>query len=344
MIKLPAAFKFVVVAALSPLTLVAQPPQQFAELGKFRLQSGQAIANCKIGYRTFGSLDQERGNAVLFPTWFSGRSQDLAGLIGPGGLVDDSRFFVIAVDALGNGVSSSPSNSLTQPGESFPQFTVADMVESQAQLLSKVLKIPRLHAVIGISMGGMQAFQWAVTHPDLMKRVVPIVGSPQLTSYDLLLWEAELRAIQASRACGCPELARSSVAAIHNLALQTPEYRVEETDATAFPQLLKGIDDAFGNRFQPDDWASQLRAMMAHDVARESGGSLQQAARAVNSDLLVVVARQDHMVNPVPAIRFAHLLGARLITLDSNCGHLAAGCESGRVNARVRQFLESPEE
>ncbi len=324
-------------AAAAASTAPAQPLQQFAQIGDLKLESGQTLENCRVGYRTFGRLNREKTNAVLFPTWFSGRSEDLQGLIGPAGPVDSSRFYVIAVDALGNGVSCSPSNSVSQPAEQFPHYTIADMVASQHRLL-KSLKVPRLHAVVGISMGGMQAFQWAVSHPEFVNRAVSIVGSPRLTSYDLLLWEAQLRAIETSKQCGCPELAARTVAAIHNLALQTPDFRAEETGREDFRAYLEQIDSTFDNRYHPENWASQLRAMMAHDVGRQPG-SLAAAARAVKAEMLVVVAEQDHMVNPLPATQFALMTGARLLTLHSNCGHLAAGCESGRVNQRVNEFL-----
>jgi hypothetical protein len=87
---------------------------RFAELGDFRLVSGEVIHDCRLGYRTFGKLNAEKSNAVLFPTWFTGTTENLVGLIGPGKLVDP--------DALGNGVSSSPSNSKQQPRMRFPSI------------------------------------------------------------------------------------------------------------------------------------------------------------------------------------------------------------------------------
>ncbi|MDA2939037.1 alpha/beta fold hydrolase [Acidobacteria bacterium AH-259-A15] len=125
-------------------------------------------------------------------------------LIGLGKLVDSTKYFVIAVDAFGNGVSSSPSKSRVQAGDSFPEFSIRDMVNAQHQLLTKVLGVSHLRAVMGISMGGMQTFQWMVSYPDFLGRAVPIVGSPRLASNDLLLWQAEMRAIEGARECRNP--------------------------------------------------------------------------------------------------------------------------------------------
>src|SRR6267142_163295 len=134
------------------------PRATIASLGTCRLASGATIENCRIAYRTFGRLNAARTNAVLIPTWLLGRSEDWIGMVGPNGWVDTTRFFTIVVDAFANGRSSSPSN--TAGGRAaFLDLTIADMVDAQHRLVVEVLKLPRLHAVHGISMGGMQAFE-----------------------------------------------------------------------------------------------------------------------------------------------------------------------------------------
>src|SRR5260370_35274508 len=100
-------------------------------LGTSSSKSGAVIRDCRIGYHTLGKLNDDKSNAVLWPTWFTGSSEQLAPLVGPAGYVGSSRFFVILVDALGNGVSSSPSNSSVQPRMDFPVFTIGDMVNTQ---------------------------------------------------------------------------------------------------------------------------------------------------------------------------------------------------------------------
>jgi homoserine O-acetyltransferase len=318
---------------------------KYAELGNFGLESGKVIQDCRLGYRTFGKLNEEKSNAVLFPTWFTGTTKDLVPLIGPGKLVDSSKYFVIAVDALGDGVSSSPSNSKAQPHMKFPVFTIRDMVKSQRQLLEDVLHISHLRAVIGISMGGMQAFQWMISHPDFMDRVIPIVGTPKLTAYDLLLWEAELHAIRTDRDWNNgeykspPKAGMRTVADIHALAVATPAYRVRQTSPDQFRTFLATTERNTIERFDTNDWVRQLEAMLSHDVSKPFGGDMKKAAAAVKARVLIIVGLQDHMVNPLPALGFARLLNARTLELDTDCGHLVLECAGKKIDTAVAEFL-----
>jgi len=95
-----------------------------------------------------------------------------------------------------------------------------------------------------------------------------------------------------------------------------------------------------GGGSDANDKIRQTEAMMALDVAEPFGGSLEQAASHVKARVLVIVARQDHVVTPGPALEFARYLSAPVITLEGNCGHVATGCESGKVAGALKDFLE----
>jgi homoserine O-acetyltransferase len=327
------------ILSLCALTAKAQSELKIAELGDFKLESGEYIFECKLGYRTFGKLNADKSNAVLFPTWFSGTSEQLAGNFGKDKMVDDAKFFVIAVDALGNGVSSSPSNSKLQPMEKFPRFSIRDMVNAEHKLVTSTFGIKKLRAVMGISMGGMQTFEWMVAYPEMMEKAIPIVGTTHQTAYDLLLWSTELKAIEQAQALDTSENAGAElVARIHALALFTPAYRNSSTPPKEFPSYVKKEEQNYLNTFKADNWKAQLRAMMAHDVSRKFG-SMAQAALAVKVKTLVVVARQDMMVNPDPAIEFGRLIKAEILEVNNACGHVFANCEGGKVNAAVTRFL-----
>ena len=120
---------FMLLCLLLSVTLHADeaPPLQIASLGDFKLENGDVIQDAKIAYRTAGTLNADRSNVILFPTWFTGTSEELF-TSDAVGAVDTSQFFLITVDALANGISSSPSNSTKQPQRNFPVVSIGDMV------------------------------------------------------------------------------------------------------------------------------------------------------------------------------------------------------------------------
>jgi homoserine O-acetyltransferase len=297
---------------LLPAVLGCTPSQQVAALGDFPLESGEVIHDCRVGYRTQGRLDAARSNAVLLIPWFMGTSGQIARQIGPGRLVDSSRHFVVAVDPLGNGVSSSPSNSPRQAGAAFPRFSMRDQVELQRRLLSSVLGIQHLEAVVGVSMGGMLTFQWITAYPDFMDRAVAIVGTPRFPPGDAPAWRAHIEAVKA----------------------RTPAQR-------AWRALLAGeLRGAFQElQLDGDDHMRQAQAMIGLDVSGPYGGSMERAAAAVRSRLLVMVSPTDDVVKPQAARDFAHLAGAQLIELDGRCGHQAPSCQRREVSRAVEDFL-----
>jgi len=299
------------------LALVAPvfgPRLQVACLGDLTLENGQAIRSCHLGFRTFGRLDATCSNAVLLIPWFLGRSGELSRHVGPRRMVDSSRYFVIAVDALGNGVSTSPSNSQAQPGQRFPVYSVRDQVEAQYRLLTRVLGIAHLRAVIGTSFGGMQVFQWITTYADFMDRAVAVVASPRLLPEERRRWRegagaamAKSRLLRAARALGAGQPLGA----------------------------LRAIRD------HPVDRARQAKCLASTDVTAAFGDSLERAAAEVRAWTLVVVSQGDEAVNPGPATDFARLVGARLLELDGRFGHDAPARQKGTLWPAIDHFLSA---
>ena len=309
--------------------------QQFALLGDFRTTGGSLVKDCKIGYRILGRLNAEKSNAVLWPTWFGGTSGELVGGAIPGTL-DTAGLCVIAVDALGNGVSSSPSNT-----PDFPDITVRDMVNSEYELLTKHLKISHLRAVMGVSMGGMQTYEWLVAHPDFMDKAVPIVGSPKLSFFDLLLWRTEADIIEkAGSSPAAKASAMEEVLEVHLMHLETPAYWVRTEKPENFEARL-AREIARAKTLDADNWLCQLRAMMGHDIYASSGKSADDLKNVVKARVLVIAAKQDHMVNPASSVAFARALGCDLYEPDNDCGHIPGMCEGAVIRALVSGWVKS---
>jgi homoserine O-acetyltransferase/O-succinyltransferase len=311
--------------------------QKFGHLGDFKLVNGKEILDCKVGYRTIGKLNNDSSNVILNPTWFGGVSMNLLGNASK--IIDTTKYFVIAVDALGNGVSSSPSNSSAQKDSLFPELTIKDMVNSQYRLLTEVLGIRHLHGIIGGSMGGMQVFQWVVSYPDFIKKAVAYVGTPRLTPFDLMLWSAEIQAInQWEKNKGDKDQLAELISTIHNLLITTPENKNNQVTREGFAKYLSDIQNNFKKSFEPYNWRGQLFAMSTHDISVD--GSLETAASRIKCDFLIIVGSQDLIVNPAPALEFAERFNFKKYIFENNCGHLAPGCEFESFSGMVGNFFE----
>src|SRR5499425_1278274 len=192
----PAAVVIVLgTAGLAAAHTPQQPPHQLYKIGDFKLESGETIQDFSISYVTHGKLNAKKSNAILMVTAISGNHHRLDFLIGPGKALDTNKYFVVATDAIGNGLTTSPSNSSAQARMSFPKFLIRDMVHSQHRLLSEHLGIAHVVAVVGPSMGGMQALQWGVSHPDFMDSVVALVPLAKTPAWSVTVMEASRKAI-----------------------------------------------------------------------------------------------------------------------------------------------------
>ena len=107
----------------------------------------------------------------------------------------------------------------------------------------------------------------------------------------------------------------------------------------SFPPSSRQLKKAAARTFDTNDWLRQLQAMIGHDVFRGYDESPQKAAGAVRAQVLVIVSRHDHMVNPHPALEFAKLIHAQVIELEGTCGHIATGCETGKFAPDITRFL-----
>jgi homoserine acetyltransferase len=314
-----------------------------AELGQCKLESGRIIEDCRVGYRTFGRLNAAADNAVLMPTWLYGKSSDLVSLFGDGTspqhLVDTRKFFGIAIDALGNGVSSSPSNSQHQHGTAFPAYTLRDSVNAEYRVMTEILHLKHLHAVVGLSMGGEQTFDWSVMYPRFFDFAVPILGTPRMTSYDLQVKQIMVESIIGDPAYADGRYTTEPALKLANLfgslVVTSPEYRNHETPLDKLPAFLAQAEAP--QSIDANDRVWQLRAIMQQDVV--GARSLAEAARSTPVHFLVIVSAEDHLVNPQPALDWAAATSAPTYISSGACAHLIMSCDAAAVSTRVRAFL-----
>lgn len=159
-------------------------------LPNFRLQCGLTLPEARLAYRTYGTLNGSKSNAILYPTSYGAQHCDIDWLIGPDGVLDSARYFIVIPNMFGNGLSSSPSN-LPEPftGCRTPAFTHVDNVTAQRRLLTEVFGIERLALAYGWSMGGQQALHWGALFPECVERIAAVCTLAKTSPHNVVFLE-----------------------------------------------------------------------------------------------------------------------------------------------------------
>ncbi|MFC5648549.1 alpha/beta fold hydrolase [Paenibacillus solisilvae] len=170
-------------------------------LGDVLLKSGATLRNAKLAYKTHGTLNPNKDNVILVPTFFSGTHKNDEYMIGAGKALDPDKYFIIQLNQLGNGLSSSPSNTPAPYNQGrFPRITILDNVECQHKLVTEKFGIERVALVCGYSMGAQQTFQWAAAYPDMVERIAPWCATASTTPHNFVFIEGFVNALRADAA------------------------------------------------------------------------------------------------------------------------------------------------
>lgn len=339
-------------------------------LGKFELEDGGTIPDLQLAVATRGTLNADKSNAILIPTWFSGTHQtwDLA-YIGPGRALDPEKYFIVMVNQIGNGLSTSPH---TVDDESvamsrFPNVRIGDDVRAQEQLLRDVFGIDRLALVVGGSMGAQQTWEWAVRFPDKVLRAAPIAGTAQNTTHDFLFTSTLTEAITsdpgfqdgeyASHLDVAAGLARhADIWAVMGLSPDfwntefwrqvsplgdgEPRYESFEDFQSRFVRVLFQMMDP--NALLVMGWKWQRG-----DVARNTAGDLSAALRRITAKTFVMPIDHDMFFRVSDCAREQSLTPhSELRVLHSIAGHFGLnGFEESflaEVDTNLRELLATP--
>jgi homoserine O-acetyltransferase len=334
---------------LSSLSAVAhtpqQPPHQSYNEGDLKLESGEAIKDFSISYVTHGTLNEKKSNAILMVTAIGGNHHRIDFMIGPGKALDPDKYFIICTDAIGNGLTTSPSNSTAQPRMSFPKFTMRDMVESQYRLLKEKFGIDHVVAVVGPSMGGMQTLQWGVSHPDFMDALVAMVPLAKTPAWSVAVVEATRKAIMDDAAwaggnyTAPPEKGIRLMRDILNLiSARTPDmYSAQFKNGMDALPWMEAQETALMKAMDANDWIYQTWAYERHDVGTTPGfnGDTAKALASIKAKTLILTGTKD-LLNPEfePIEAGKNIPGVKMMTISPGTvtGHASA---SGAIPADV---------
>jgi len=349
------------------------------DIGALRLETGGALPQVRVAYETWGSLNAAGDNAILIEHALTGDSHVSGpsgaghptpgwwdGIVGPGAPLDSDRWFVVASNVLG-GCQGTTGPSSQAPdgrpwGSRFPFVTVRDQVATEAALADQ-LGISAWAAVLGGSMGGMRALEWAVTYPDRVRRCI-VLGSSAYASAEQIAWcQPQLLAIRqdpnfhggdyydqpqgpdlglglARRIAQVTYRSELELDARFGRRRQDDEQPLGGGGRYAVESYLDHHADKLAARFDANSYVVLTESMNSHDVGRGRGG-VQAALRRVTAQLVVVAVDSDRLYPP----RLSHEMAqvgpgsGHVHTIASDHGHDGFLIEIGQVGEILRQAL-----
>ena len=368
-----------------PEPLTATPEQAAAFAGPFMLDCGVALGSLTVAYRTYGALNADRSNAVLVchaltgdqylaePHPTTGKPGWWSQVVGPGRPLDTDRFFVVCANVLGGCMGSTGPRSLRDGGDeqwgtAFPAVTIRDMVRAQRLLMDR-LGVGRLFAVVGGSMGGMQALAWAATYPDQVFACVPIATAPFHSAQNIAFHEVGRQAIFADPDWDAGEYWRAGRIPARGLAVARMAAHItylseqaltrkfgrrlqdaEPGGSTLFDEMfqvesyLRHQGSTFVHRFDANSYLTITRAMDRFDLAAEHDGDLAAAFRGTRTRFCAVSFSSDWLFPTAQSRAIARALnraGANVsfVEIASDKGHDAFLLDEPDFHRTLHGFL-----
>jgi homoserine O-acetyltransferase/O-succinyltransferase len=331
-------------------------------LPHFELQCGVTLPHAELVYQTYGELNADRSNAILYPTSYGAQHPDLEWLIRPDGILDPTRWFIIIPNMFGNGLSTSPSNNpacgLVEQGF---WFTHVDNVRAQAQLLTQVFGIDRLEMVYGWSMGAQQAYHWGALFPDRVARIVALCGTARTTEHNRIFLESLRSALTADRTWtgqrfeGMPAQGLRTFARIYaSWAASQAFYRerlyLKLGYASLDDYLWRGWEQGYRKR-DPHNLLAMLDTWLCCDLSNNSTyvGDIDRALAAIQAKTLVMPSQTDLYFTPEDcAAEAAKIPDAKYLPIPSLWGHRAGNPyqnpeDAAFIGNAVRELLLVPQ-
>ena len=302
-------------------------------LGDLALQSGATLPGARLRWKAHGTLAPGRGNVVLYPTSYGAQHPDLEWLIGPDGILDPARWFVVQVDMFANGLSSSPSNTPEWPG----LVTAWDNVHAQRRLLAEQFGVARLACAYGWSMGAQQAYHWAAAFPDAVGAAIVVCGSARTAVHNQVFLAGLLAILEAAPEHeGDGRFGAEPVAALRAFgriyagwALSQDFYRADlhrtALGAPGLEAFLRTWEASFTRR-RAADLHAQARTWHAADISANPlyDGDLGAALAAIRARVLLLPGETDLYFRVADnAAEMARLAHAELRPIPSAWGHRA---------------------
>ncbi|WP_095588937.1 alpha/beta fold hydrolase [Actibacterium ureilyticum] len=336
----------------------ADPGQyQVFDAGPVHLQCGITLTDAKLAYVTHGTLNAAKDNVIVYPTRYGGNHADNAYLIGADMALDPDKYFIVVPNMMGNGLSSSPSNTpIPLGGPDFPAITQYDNVMLQERLLREVFGIEQIKLACGWSMAGQQAFQWASAFPDRVENMACFCGQSTTAHHTYVFLEGIRHALttdqawQQGRYAEQPWRGMTAKGRVWaGWVLSQDWYRQElwrDMGFVTVEDYLKNVWDAMYYGLDANDMLSMIRTWQLCDLGNNPiyQGDRAAALGAIKARSIVMPCRTDFYFPPADnAAEVAQMPNAELRVIDSVWGHYAAGGrndpDTAFIDAALRELL-----
>jgi homoserine O-acetyltransferase len=310
---------------------------QIFNAGNVVLQSGMTLRNAELAYKTYGTLDAAKSNAIVYPTSYGAQHYDTEWLIQRGAALDPDRYFIVIPNLLGNGLSSSPS-TMKPPYDKgrYPPATMTDNVRLQQRLMTEIFGVEHIRLVVGFSMGAQQAYHWGALFPDGVQRIACICGSARTSPHNFVFLEGVKAALTADPAWRDGYFAEHPVRGLRAMGrvyagwgLSQAFYREELWRSIGFSSLedflVTGWEGNFLRR-DADNLLAQLWTWQHADISANElyHGDLVRALGAIRAKALIMPSETDlYFTVEDNAREIRHMSDAVLRPIPSLWGHRA---------------------
>jgi len=321
------------------------------DIGGFRAQSGEAF-DVRLVYRTLGRLNSRGDNAVVVTTSYAAQDDEAELLVGGENGIDLESYFVVLINMLSNGLSSSPSNTAPPfDGPRFPRFTIHDNVACQRKLV-EALGINRVRLVAGYSMGGLQAFEWGSQHPDIIDAILPICGAARVSPHNWLFLDGAKEALQLDPLFASGEYQVTPDAGLRAFARVYAGWALSQAFFRDALYTMLGLDsveavvglvyDYFARR-DTNDLLGMLWTWQHADISKNNrfDGDFAAALSAISARAIVMPGSTDLYFTVADSeIEVSHMPNAELRPIESLFGHFAGGGQVPEGKAMIDQAID----
>ena len=245
---------------------------QYFNLDRYTLQSGQCLNNTKLAFQTYGSLNDDKTNVILYPTWFSGFISDNEWLIGIDKALNPDKYFIIVPCLLGNGQSTSPNDTCNSSDNHFIKISLIDNIVAQYRLITEKWDITSIELVLGWSMGAQQTYLWAALYPHMVKRAMPFAGSARTSPHNFVFLEG-LRNVLIQEGLNREEKLRLFSRIYAGWGFSQPFYKKECWRQLGFKSLedfLVGFWENFFLKREPSNLSTLLWTWQYGDISKNT--------------------------------------------------------------------------